>query len=186
MLLQFTSVLCLATALTGTAAAQQFSVVVGEGPATSCYQNAMHGRSDLQSLQACNTALNATINNRTDRRRTHVNRAVIYLAMDRPEQALADLDRAVRMNLRGPEVDLNYSAAYLRLGRNEDAIRAATRVLEADYHRPHQAYFNRAIAHESMGDLVAAYDDFSRASELAPDWPAPRRELERFQVDSSS
>jgi hypothetical protein len=32
---------------------------------------------------------------------------------------------------------------------------------------PEKAYFNRAVANENLGDVTAAYRDFSKAAELA-------------------
>ena len=47
---------------------------------------------------------------------------------------------------------------------------------------PERAWFNRGLANEGLGDLNAAYRDYSRAAALKPDWPAPKTELARFTV----
>jgi hypothetical protein len=46
----------------------------------------------------------------------------------------------------------------------------------------HDPAHPRAIAHENLGDLTAAYRDYSKAAELDPDWDAPKKELTRFTV----
>ena len=46
----------------------------------------------------------------------------------------------------------------------------------------HDPAHARPIAHENLGDLTAAYRDYSKAAELDPDWDAPKKELTRFTV----
>ena len=183
---QFLSLVALTLGVTGAATAQQSTIVVGQSAAASCYQNAVHGRGDQMALRDCDTAISNHRTSRMDRKKSYVNRAVILLRMNRPEQALADLEAATRLRFEAPEVYLNYSAAYIRLGQNREAITAATQAIELGFERPQQAYFNRAIAQENIGNLEAALADFERAAELAPDWAAPRRELERFSINTGS
>lgn len=38
------------------------------------------------------------------------------------------------------------------------------------------------MAYELLGDVRAAYYDYRRASELDPEWRAPREDLQRFRV----
>ena len=38
------------------------------------------------------------------------------------------------------------------------------------------------MANEGLGDLKAAYQDYSKAAELNPAWDAPKNELARFTV----
>ena len=47
---------------------------------------------------------------------------------------------------------------------------------------PQKAWYNRGVANEGLGDLTAAYRDYSRAAELDPEWTAPKSELARFSV----
>ena len=115
-----------------------------------------------------------------------MNRAIVYLYMDREEMALNDLETAQRTNPETAEIYLNLSATYVRMGRNAEAIEAATEALERGYSLPHRAYYNRAAAHENAGNFAAAYRDLQEAARLAPEWPAPRRELERFSIANLS
>ena len=67
----------------------------------------------------------------------------------------------------------------LRLGlRLEDINRA----LDLGVEEPEKAYFNRALAHEGLDDMKAAYLDYQKALELKPEWEPPKRELARFTV----
>jgi hypothetical protein len=44
------------------------------------------------------------------------------------------------------------------------------------------AYYSRAMVHERVGNIRAAYADYKRAQELAPDWDDPAEDLKRFAV----
>lgn len=177
--------LAAATALSAPAFSQSM-VVVGRSAAASCYQNAAMRQFDMEALRDCNSAFDHNMMNRETRARTHVNRAVILMNMGQPMSALRDLDSAVSLGFSPPEVQLNYSAAYIRLNRPSDAVAAATAAIEAGIARPERAYVNRAVAHEMAGDNVAAYQDLLTALELDPEWTAVRRELDRFQVVNGS
>lgn len=185
MIIRLSAALLAAASIAGAASAQS-TIVVGDSAAASCYQHAVNERSDRMALSACDTALESMTTRRSDRPKTFVNRAVIYLHMGRAEMALSDLEAAERLNFSAPELFLNYSAAYIRLGRFNEAVSAATQALEDEYHAPHQAYYNRAVAFENLGNVAAAYRDLQTASELAPDWALPRRELERYQIRPAS
>lgn len=169
----------------GTASAQSL-LVIGESPASECYQNALRASASHSSLNACDTALSATDLPLRDRQRTWVNRAVINLHLGEPEDALHDLDQAVRLGFDSPEIEMNRSAALIRLSRFEEAIEAATLALEGGLRDAEKAYFNRAVAHERLGRITEAYEDFRAAGMAAPDWAAPREQLERFSVSGGS
>ncbi|MEE2566004.1 tetratricopeptide repeat protein [Hyphobacterium marinum] len=185
MIFRISAALLAATSLAGAASAQS-TIVVGDSAAASCYQHAVNQRSDRMALSACDTALDSMTTRRSDRPKTFVNRAVIYLHMGRAEMALSDLEAAARLDFDAPELYLNYSAAYIRLSRFNEAVTAATRAINGEYHALHQAYYNRAVAYENLGNVAAAYRDLQTASELAPDWPLPQRELERYQIRPAS
>jgi Flp pilus assembly protein TadD len=57
-----------------------------------------------------------------------------------------------------------------------------TVALERNTTRPAVAHYGRAVAQEELGNVAAAYRDYRRASELAPNWREPRIELTRFRV----
>ena len=58
------------------------------------------------------------------------------------------------------------------------------RGLSMNPEEPEKAYFNRALANEGLDDMKAAYLDYMKALELAPNWDAPRHELSRFTVEN--
>ena len=97
-------------------------------------------------------------------------------------RALADFDAAVRLTPDFGEAHLMRGTALVELGRYPEAIEALTRALAINPERPERAHFYRAAAYEETGNASAAYADYQRAAELAPDWRSPRTELARFQV----
>jgi Flp pilus assembly protein TadD len=64
----------------------------------------------------------------------------------------------------------------------EAALVDINRALELGVSDPAKAHYNRALAYERMGDLKAAWLDYTKAAELDPEWDAPRTELTRFTV----
>lgn len=177
--------LAAATALSAPAFSQSM-VVVGRSAAAGCYHNAAMHQYDMAALRDCNAAFDHNMMDRDTRARTHVNRAVILMNMGQPLSAVRDLEDAVDLGFNLPEVQLNFSAAYVRLNRPADAVQAATNAIEAGIEHPERAYVNRAIAYEMMDNNLAAYQDYLTALELKPDWTAVRRELDRFQVINNS
>lgn len=176
----------LATCLLAGAATAQSLMVIGDSPASQCFDNARWARAYQSSLDACDTALASSDLPLRDRQRTWVNRAVINLHLGEPEGALHDLDQAVRLGFDSPEIEMNRSAALIRLSRFEEAIEAATLALEGGLRDSEKAYFNRAVAYERMGRIAEAYDDFRAARAAAPNWAAPREQLARFSVSRGS
>ncbi|MEE2525312.1 tetratricopeptide repeat protein [Hyphobacterium sp. HN65] len=172
-----------ASVISGAAMAQSM-VVIGNTPASQCYENALWQRAYSSALQPCDLALASDELSARDRHRTLVNRAVIFLHLERPEEALADLDLAHDSGFVAPEIDMNRSAALIRLERYEEAVEAATLALEGGLRDEEKAYFNRAVAYERMGRIAQAYDDFRAATARAPDWDEAREQLERFRVSN--
>ena len=101
---------------------------------------------------------------------------------DDDARALADFNAAVTLTPDSGEAHLMRGAALVELGRYAEAIETLTRAVSMNPERPERAYFYRAAAYEEVGDAHAAYRDYQRAAELAPDWRAPSLELARFQV----
>ena len=66
------------------------------------------------------------------------------------------------------------------MGRPGPAVAAITEALSLGVREPHKAYFNRAGAREALGDVRGAYEDYSTALEIQPDWGPSGAELARF------
>ena len=68
--------------------------------------------------------------------------------------------------------------------RGIEGLTEIDRGLSMNPEEPEKAYFNRALANEGLDDMKAAYLDYMKALELAPNWDAPRHELTRFTVEN--
>ncbi|MDX2233666.1 MAG: tetratricopeptide repeat protein [Hyphomonadaceae bacterium] len=177
--------LAAAGALAAASPALAASTVYGAGPAQLCYRAALGGNPDLTAIANCDTALYGSDLDAADRAATMVNRGVLRLKRREADLALADFDRVIAWRPTLGEAHVNRGAALILKGDFDGAIAAIDRGLELGADEPHEAYFNRAVAQESKGDLTAAYRDYRRASTLKPDWEAPGRELARFTVTSA-
>jgi tetratricopeptide (TPR) repeat protein len=159
------------------------SSVVGTGYARSCYEAAEERRPTRQALRICDSALMDEGLDLNDRARTLVNRGIIRMQARDIDAAIADYDAAIRIAPDTAEAYVNKGLALLRRGdRHAEVVALLTEGLIRNPARPEVAYFNRGMAHELLGLTREAYEDYSRAVELAPDWREPAEELSRFRV----
>jgi Flp pilus assembly protein TadD len=160
--------------------------VIGAGNARMCY---LAAESKLTprgiELKRCDQALLEERTNQEVTVATHVNRGILRLRRGDTDGALEDFNAATALNPNEPEAYLNRAAALLRQREVAGAITQFDTALAKRTRRPALAYYGRAVAHEEAGNVRAAYRDYSRASELAPAWDEPRRELARFRVTSN-
>ena len=77
---------------------------------------------------------------------------------------------------------VNRGATLVGEDRFREGVEQIDKGLSLGVKDPEKAFFNRGLANEALGDLQAAYRDYSRAAELKPDWAAPKTELARFSV----
>jgi tetratricopeptide (TPR) repeat protein len=109
-----------------------------------------------------------------------VNRGVIRLNRGESALALADFDAAIVVLPRHPEAHLNRGAALVQMGRPGPAVAALTEALSMGVSEPYKAYYNRGAAREALGDLRGAYEDYSTALEIRPEWGPAEAEIARF------
>ena len=159
-------------------------VTVGQGYARDCYDAAAQERSDLTALELCNSAIEEDFLTRQDRSATLINRGIVFLYRGQYAEALADFDAAIEASPDLAEGYTHRGVALLAYHDYRSAIEALNRGLTLEPSEPAKVYFNRAIAHEELGDIPAAYRDYRRAAELAPEWRPAQRELARFRVTS--
>jgi tetratricopeptide (TPR) repeat protein len=160
--------------------------VIGNSSARMCYEAAdSPSLPSMRDFDYCNAAFTEGAMSQHDEVATHVNRGILRLRRSQVDGAIADFDEAMRIDPRQPEAYLNKGAALIQLNNPTEAVRLFT--VAIDYHtsRPEIAYFGRAIAHETLGNVRAAYDDYRVASQLAPNWQDPQTELRRFRVVSA-
>lgn len=158
------------------------TLVIGSGSAQECSDAALKGLSDNRSLLACTTALELENLNFRDRARTFVNRGVLQMRQRQFGAARADFDQASNIDPSLGEAYVNRGATFVGEDRFREGVEQIDKGLTLGVKDPEKAFFNRGLANEGLGDLKAAYKDYSRASELKPDWLAPKTELARFTV----
>lgn len=159
------------------------SMVIGSGLARMCFEAADAERATPATLDICNRAINDEPLSFDDQVATYVNRGIIRARLNDWSGALSDYDRAIRLDPDQPEAYLNKGALVLK---TQQDWRQARMLFEAAIQRrtkrPEFAYYGRAITNELAGDYASAMADYQKASELAPNWEEPKRELTRFSV----
>lgn len=175
--------LILATALLAAAPAAASITVVGGSSARLCYEAADSPVAPSpETFAACDRALLAERLIARDLVATHVNRGILRVRTGDLGGAIEDFDAAIALDPGVGEAWFNRGAALLRRGSPEQALESFEAAVERGIDRPALAHLGRAVAHEALGDLRAAYADYRRAGELDPGWARPRAELARFRV----
>lgn len=174
----------LATAFAVCAVPASASVfVVGSSDARLCYQAADSPLTpSVRDVRRCDDALLRDTLSAYEVVATHVNRGILKLRRGNIDAAIVDFDEAIRLDPEQPEAYLNKGTALLRRENPTEALQLYTVALERETSRPAIALYGRAVANEQLGNVRAAYADYQRASQLAPDWNDPRTELQRFRV----
>lgn len=170
-------------ALVAPAAANAAMSVIGNGYAKQCYDAAERRRDVRTSTAICTTALNEEDLSQIDRAATYVNRGILNMQAKNLTAAIADYDQAIRLRPETAEAYVNKGIALLHLGgRDAEAVAVLSEGLARNPRQPEVAYYSRGVANEMRGALKEAYEDYSRAAELAPKWDEPQVQLQRFQI----
>jgi tetratricopeptide (TPR) repeat protein len=156
--------------------------VIGGGFGRQCYDYAKAGHASDSGVETCNRALAERTLSSEDRAATLVNRGILHMYAKQPELALESYESAIRLNPNLAEAYVNKGVALVNLGRDSEAVAAASQALELKTERPEIAYYTRGVAHEMLGNMRAAYRDYRQASELKPEWQEPLTQLQRFSV----
>jgi tetratricopeptide (TPR) repeat protein len=183
----FVAGLMAAAALAGSAAAQPIQqqpgvLVTGGGLAEACSKAAGAGESSPRFEQVCTVAIETESLAPLDRAGTYVNRGIIKLRGQRYVQAIADFDTAIRYKPDLAEAYVNRGAACIGAHRFADSVTNLDKALALGVREPEKAYYNRALAYEWLENAKAAYLDYTKAAELAPDWDLVKQQLQRFKV----
>jgi tetratricopeptide (TPR) repeat protein len=154
-----------------------------ETAAEACFVAASQRRATADGERKCSAALASPALPPGLRAATLVNRGIIALDAGRIDGAVDDFDAAIALAPDNADAHINKGVALVRLeGREKEAVAVLTRALDLEPRRPELAYYHRAIANEALGKLRAAYEDYAIAAQLAPDWPEPAQQLQRFKV----
>jgi tetratricopeptide (TPR) repeat protein len=180
----FPAVLTGLSLLSAASLARADTMVIGDGFAHSCAVRALSGESSTDLLATCDRALEFEILSRRDTAKTHVNRAVVRTRMNDYARALSDLDRAERLAGDIGETYVNRGVVLIMQKQYAEAVVEIDRGIALNVAQLDKAYYNRAIARERLSDLRGAYDDYRKASELSPEWEAPKADMARFSFTS--
>jgi Flp pilus assembly protein TadD len=159
---------------------------LGSGAARECYLAAKAGASNSTDLNLCTLAIDTQAMNDRDLAATYTNRGVIRLQRRDAANARTDFTTALKLRPDMGEAHVNLGAALIMLGDFNGGVAAIDKGLELKTDQAHDAYFNRGVAREQLGDMVGAYRDYSEAARLAPNWELPKQELARFTVETKS
>jgi tetratricopeptide (TPR) repeat protein len=157
-------------------------LVLGGGLAEDCYRYARANEAGREAVEVCTLSLDREPLSRKDRAATLVNRSVIQLNRREYDAAVRDLNEAIKLEPTLAEAFVNRGAARLGQKRYEEALADLDHGLDLGAPEPAKAWYDKGLAHEDLGDLQAAFTDYKRASELAPAWDLPRKDMARFTV----
>jgi tetratricopeptide (TPR) repeat protein len=160
--------------------------ILGSNAAKICSDQARvaaeGGRVSREGLDACDEAIKHVALSDTEVAASYVNRGVIHLAIGNAAAAVSDDNAALQIQPNLTDALVNRGAAFAAEKRFADAIGDFDRALALSPQHPERIYYNRAMAHEDLGELKSAYLDYLKASQLAPGWAQPKTELARFTV----
>jgi Flp pilus assembly protein TadD len=123
--------------------------------------------------------LNEVIRRDPENGTAYQQRAFVLLELGKFNDALVDAEAAVSFERDDFESYLARGAAYIKVGRLEEALADLTRYIDeedvraTDGRRPSRGYYFRGLAHAGLGDDRRAIRDYGRAIRRWPDWPEP-------------
>lgn len=110
------------------------------------------------------------------------NRAQVYAALGRAEEALAGFDDVIGLDPNYPEYRFDRANLLLKLGRYEEAVAGYRDAMRLTPPFP-ELYFNRGTALAAAGDLGGALRDFRYVLDLEPDFTDARVSLASLLLD---
>jgi tetratricopeptide (TPR) repeat protein len=159
----------------GQSVAQDCSIAAGKSAAP------MSDRELKKGFTACDVALKGDLS-QAGRAGMLVNRGLLQVAAGNDAAALVDFNAGLDRDPGLAAGYMNRGTALLRAERYSEARADFDRAISLGTSDAHVAYFNRGEAQEALGNPLAAYRDYRRAQELAPDFQPAKLELTRFQV----
>lgn len=160
--------------------------VIGGSLARTCYEAARSPAKPSSAIRTCDDALGDGSLTRDDEVATYVNRGILRATNGDIAGAVGDYDSALALDAEEPEAWLNKGFVYLRNGDARGAVPLFDAAVAKKTNEPAMAHYGRAVAHEELGNVRAAYADYVRARDLRPRWSPPQEELRRFKVGDAS
>jgi len=110
------------------------------------------------------------------------NNGVLHLIRGDYQAAIADFNAALRAGAEASSTLNDRGLAEAGLHNYQAAIDSYGQALAKATGNQERIHFNRAMAEEDAGNLKAAYLDYRKAAELAPNWGKAASALSRFKV----
>jgi len=168
--------------------------VVGNGAGEQCWKAAkattflkmdsaaLEARWKADAVGACDDALKSEQMDRNDTASTWVNRGILEMSRERYKNARGNFKEALNLIPKLPEAHVDMGSALINLQEFAEGAKETELGLQLGSHEPERGYYNLGIAYEEMGDLQKSYENFRHASELAPNWEDPQKQMARFTV----
>jgi tetratricopeptide (TPR) repeat protein len=160
--------------------------VYGSGFAEQCFHTARDGGDIYAGIADCDHALVEDQLQGRDLAGTYVNRGVLHMAVSENDAARADFEKSIAIDPTLGEAWVNLGALKIANHQFAQGIGDIDKGLALGPTEPEKAYYNRALADEGMDNETAAYYDYTKASQLKPNWAPPKTELTRFTVRPAS
>ncbi len=141
---------------------------IGATDASACYQNAADELSE--NTGPCDVALDDRATSRTDRKKTLVNRGVIYNRRGDYNDALADFNAAIEIDDDLAEAYVNRGNTWFYAGRLDDAMADYEKALALDVAKPWAAWYNIGLVHDAREEPQAAQAAYRKSLELNPNF----------------
>ena len=167
-----------------TVLAQAMTVLGGNQTATNCYQQALTYNPEFitpSSLEDCDYALEHVSLDRRDRMATYTNRGILYLALERPAEALADFEAALAIEPEKGAIYVNRGNAWFMSGDLNMAIEDYLTAADLGIEQQHLVYLNLGIAYDRQRSYRMAEAAYEEALALSPQWPLAINNLEALR-----
>jgi tetratricopeptide (TPR) repeat protein len=155
------------------------SQIDGSRALLNCAGRDAAGLDTSRRLAACNTALRENLMPE-QYLAVYVARGGVRAQMRDYPAALADFNEALRIAPRNPTALFNRGMIQVQMRQNGPAVATLTEALSRGMPSPYLAYYYRGVARERLGDVRGAYEDYSTALDIQPNWAPAEQEMARF------
>jgi tetratricopeptide (TPR) repeat protein len=161
--------------------------VIGAGSiAQECYRlssaSSMTGHASGADIKVCNNAIRNGNLRKRDLIATHVNRGIIYVALENHKLAAKDYNRAIDLSDNVSEAYVNRGNLWFTAKRYQEAIEDYDKSLEQEFSQAHIAHLNRGMVYETLGKLSQAKENYLAALELKEGWSEALSRLDRVNT----
>ena len=165
--------------------AAAIDTIIG-GQAEICARDAKADIFTPEAIETCSIALTTEVLQGHLLAATYVNRGTMFIGAANYGSALKDFDEAIKAEPGLGVAYVNRGGALVGLRRYKEAEAEIDKGLALMPEEPEKAYGNRAIARWSQDNVKGAYEDFTKALELKPDWAWPKEQLTHFTVSGQA